>query len=249
MSFSKNLFLCAAVLGLASCGHKPLRSERPPPQADLRYEDLDRTLSFGFIHERDEYDFAIVKVKHKDLTCSFMAGFKNGKLESSFPLAQLRSLENVYFKNLSVAEKRRLVLRTISEFEREKRPCTKDIAHRKMTTEEKIVTAILMPFVLPVALLSAMSFGAEMTVHLAQDTLLNHRMNKVRLGMSHADISKLFSEPLKKNKLEKYEYYSVDGKAYRLALYFENERLNAFVRGYQTPTQHESVRQSGKLDF
>lgn len=67
--------------------------------------------------------------------------------------------------------------------------------------------------------------------------------------MSHADISKLSRSRSKKNKLEKkYEYYSVDGKAYRLALYFENERLNAFVRGYQTPTnfKRSPVR---KLDF
>ena len=239
-----NIYFSQIIVGIfifnsLGCGHSPIRDDRPTASSGVTYDQTDQQQSFGFFEKDDEYYFAEVEVRKNGNLCRFFVGYKNGDLEYSFPSDRLKDLSKVYFKNLSVEEKKSRTLKAVAKFEKEKRICTPEIAKRQMTVAEMMESGIYLTFFLPIALISAVTFGAEVTVNAIKDEFLKSRMKDIRLGMSQSELENLLKRPLTKVKLKKYDYYFVDGQHTRLALYFEDNQLNAFVRGYKYKTQHE----------
>jgi hypothetical protein len=230
---------CYFVLLLGACGHAPVDAEKPRDNLGIKYEDIDKTHSFGFLVGADKYYFAQVQVTHEGNRCWFFTGFKNDSLKYSFPSDRLPNMSEIYFKKLSVEEKKNFALTAIAKFEKEGRVCTAKIAERQATVAEKIETGVYFVFFLPMYIISAVTFAAEDTVLMIKDASLNKRMDQVRIGMTTAEIRSLLKAPLIKYRLPLYNYYFVDGRYVRLAMYFENDHLNAFVRGYKYKTQHE----------
>lgn len=233
------VIISAITINSFGCGHSPIRSERPMASSDIGYDETDQQQSFGFFDNGDEYYFAEVEVKNEGNLCRFFVGYKNGDLEYSFPSDRLMDLSKIYFKDLSVEEKKSRTLKEVAGFEKEKRICTPEIAERQTTIAEMIEGGIYVTFFLPLYLISAVTFAAEDTVLMIKDSLLKNRMKNIRLGMNMSELESLLKRPLTKVKLKKYDYYFVDGRFTRLALYFEDNQLNAFVRGYKYKTQHE----------
>ena len=226
---------------VVSCGHKTIESNNLTSSL-LQFEDMDLDNSFAFNYQNDQYYFARSVVLDGEDKCWYVIGFKNQKVKYSFPLEKMKKLEEVYFKDLTVDQKKKKVIGLIDKFKQENRVCNKEIQKKQIRLDEYIAGGIMFTFLLPIALISSVSFGLPHTISEVVDFNLTKQMNKIRLGMSIYELEEVLNRRIKVKKLPKYDYYYVDSNHSRLVLLFKSGKLDAFVRGYKTKKRHEGVK-------
>lgn len=230
----------AVILSLiiASCANNPLKPEEVKGSFDKNVDHLNLNQSFAFYSGKDEYYFSRTLIENGDSKCIFFIGFKNNQFKYSFPAYRLTDLSKVYYANLSLRDKKNLVLQKLDNFAIEPQRCSEEIAIRE-TSASEVIEAALTLLVFAPAIPLGMIFGIDVYVESIKDSVLTKRLNQLRLGMTKNGIEKLLDRKLTINKTSQYEYFTLDTKYTRIAMDFEKGRLSGFVRGYKDKLQHE----------
>ena len=222
-------FLLALIFIFTSCAQTPKRMEDMQTYFEENANELNLRQSFAFYHGNESYYFAARDIKDGQYSCHFFIGFKNEKLSYSFPAYRFKELDSIYEKNISLEEKKTLALNKINDFDFVSQKCTKEIAlHKTDPLEDALTFLVFAPFI-PLALV----FGAETWINSTKETLLNAKMDHLRLGMTVEQVKEVLDEPLVERKTKHYTYHQVDNQHYRLVMFFKDGKLNAMARGFR----------------
>lgn len=222
-------FLLALIFIFTSCAQTPKRIEDMKIYFEENANDLNLRQSFAFYHGNDSYYFAARDIKEGQFNCHFFIGFKNEKLTYSFPAYRFKELDAIYEKNTNLEDKKILALNKINDFDFVSQKCTKEIALHKVDPLEEALTFLVFAPLIPLALV----FGAETWINSTKETLLNAKMDRLRLSMTMTQVKDTLDEPLVERKTKYYSYHQVDNDHYRLVMFFKDGKLNAMARGFR----------------
>lgn len=227
--------LCAVIV---SCVTRPIKLNEISESFEANLKNLDLDNSFAFTHQADELYFSRVLLTEGDHRCQFFIGFKNGQFKYRFPAYRLAELSKIYDERLSLQAKKERALQKIDSFEVEKQKCSAEIAEREKTTGELINDAVTSLLYAPLAtfgLIGMVTFGADDTVQLIKDSILEKKMNQLRLGKSAAEVKALLEREMTSHQTGSYNFHTIDYGYYRrLVMVFENDRLTGMIRGSRT---------------
>lgn len=227
-AMSKTVYLLLALI--LSCSHQPKRklSEIRGSYSE-NIQHLNLWNSFAFIHEGHEYYFARkLEAKKENIRCEYFVGFVDGQHKYTFPTSRFKELNDVYESKLSLEERMSIVVKKLDEFQ-------KDDLERNCHKEDSSTTAAdILNFIVysPAIILTAPIWGSQLVV----DAYHNYsiKMDELRLKMSFKEVKELLNQrPFYIREENNKTYYIVDKRYNRLVMYFENEKLRAWVRGWK----------------
>lgn len=220
---------------MVCCAAWPLKSNEITGSFETNLSNLDLDNSFAFTRMADEFYFSRVLITEGVHKCRFFIGFKNGQFKYRFPAHRLAELAKIHDEEHSIQSKKDRILQKIDGFAFGKQNCTAEIAEREATIGESVevvVTNLLYAPLAAVGLIGMVTFGAADTVQSIKDSILEKRMDQLRLGKSTAEVKLLLDSELTANHTGSYSFYSIDYGYYRrLVMVFENDRLTGMIRG------------------
>jgi hypothetical protein len=235
----RTLLIILSFLTFTNCSTSPQKVGVLSGEFENEYKKLNLNHSFAFSDGLDKYYFSQLLIEEDKYKCQFYVGFKNGSYTYSFPAYKLYELENVYYEKLTIEKKKKLALQKINSFQLENQKCNKEIAEKEAGITEKIAATAILLFIAPAAVPLTLIFGSDVYIANIKESILNGKMNKIRLGMNITEIKSLLDTSPNKIALPHYIYFTVDNGPYRLAMFFKENRLNAMVRGYNKTFEHK----------
>ena len=181
--------------------------------------------SFAFIHEGSEYYFARkLEEDHKN-TCGYFVGFKNNHLKYSFPVTVFNDLNKIYEEKKTVNERILIALSKFDEYQKTSIP--EDCVSTTKTSASEVMDTMLTLIVYsPALIVVSPIIAADMANRWLYDA------DKIRLGMSFKKVQSLLgNQSFAKRKVMGQTFYVYDRDRNRLVMYFENNRIKAWVRG------------------
>lgn len=217
MKFHLRHLITIALIFVISCSHQKAL------QGNLKDDrrNLDSHNSFGFIHGGQEYYFSLKVDEIKKESCNYYVGYKNNDKAYSFSTVRFNELNTIYQKKSSPEERILIALKSIEEFSQEP---TNKICSKATDWKDGIGWMTVALVLWPVTL---MAVGMEVA-----DNMADH-LDEVQLNMSLKEMNKIFTNMVYKRVEGGRDYYVVDRKQRRLVMYFSNDRLTAFVRGWK----------------
>ncbi|MGE3610738.1 MAG: hypothetical protein AB7I27_14190 [Bacteriovoracaceae bacterium] len=216
--------MCLAILGCAS---------KPKSFLELRggYEQNKKTLelrdSFAFYHQGHEYYFAQRKFTERNKKCFYIVGFKDGKAVYQFPSSRFAELEMIYDEKATPEERINIVVSKLDQFqkEQEEKYC---IAKSSISGDDIGYLVIFSPVLIFIA---PMLYVKDLSNHV--DDLFTN-FDDMKLGMSFKEVKKIAgSRPLTSQEDNGRKVYFLDKANQRLVMYFKENKLHAWVRGYK----------------
>jgi hypothetical protein len=222
-------FFCGFIV---SCAARPIKSNEISGSFETNLKQLDLGNSFAFTRGSDELYFSRILLEEGGHKCQFFIGFKNGQFKYRFPAYRLAELAKIYDEKIPLQTKKERALQKIDGFEVEKQKCTAEIAEREKTAGERVgdvVTNILYAPLAAIGIIGMVTFGADDTVKSIKDSILEKKMDQLRLGQSTAEVKSLLGGRMSSNQTG--SYYIDYGYYRQLVMVFERYRLTGMIRG------------------
>lgn len=228
----KKINLILAGLLLFGCATRP----KPFFEIDGGYEQNKKLLelrdSFAFYHQGHEYYFAQKKVFEENKKCFYIVGFKDGKAAYQFPSSRFAELEMIYDEKATPEERISIVTSKLDQFQKEQdeKYCLNKSSITRDDIGYLVVFSPLLVFIIP------MGYVKDLSNHI--DDLFTN-FDDMKLGMSFKEVKKFAgSRPLTSQEDNGVKVYFLDKANQRLVMYFKDNKLHAWVRGYRPSGDH-----------
>lgn len=220
---------------IASCASRPINSNEITGSLETNLKKLDLENSFAFIHDADEFYFARILLSEEGYKCGFFVGFKNGQFKYRFPAYRVAELSKIYDEKVPIRTKKARALEKLDSFKIENQRCSPEISEREKTVGERIgdvLAGVLYAPLIPIGFIGMVTFGAGDTIQSFKDSILERKMDQLRLRRSLTDVKTLLNRDMTFYRAGSHDLYTIDYGYYRrLVLIFENDRLTGIIRG------------------
>lgn len=183
--------------------------------------------SFAFYHGGHDYYFAQKELQEGKQKCIYIVGYKDGHLTYTFPSGRFQELESIYNKYSTPEERIALAVSRLDEFQKlqGQKSC---YGPDKLTGDDigyMIVFSPLLIFIGPMLYVKDLSNDVD-------DLMVN--LDNIKLGLTYKETKALLNNRLFNVREDNgAKVYVFDKPNQRLVMYFKDNKLHAWVRGYK----------------